>query len=175
MARARNRDEEAVRRFIESFASALVDAGMPNMPALVFAALLATDAGGLTADELAARLQVSRAAISGAVRYLGHVGLTARERQPGTRRQRYVLQNPSWYELIARREQLLDRWITTTREGLDAVGPATPAGQRLGESLAFFEFLREELQSLLARWRAQRSATGHPGSVGNDPVGSDGS
>ena len=154
---ARGRDEKEVRRFVESFASALVDAGMPQMPALVFVALLATDGGGLTADELAAQLQVSRAAISGAVNYLGHVGLTTRERQPGTRRQRYVLQNPTWYELIARREQILDRWIATTREGVNALGPTTPAGQRLAESLAFFEFLSTELHDLLARWREHRS------------------
>lgn len=154
---ARGRDEEEVRRFVESFASALVDAGMPQMPALVFVALLATDGGGLTADELAAQLQVSRAAISGAVNYLGHVGLTTRERQPGTRRQRYVLQNPTWYEVIARRERILDRWIATTREGVNALGPTTPAGQRLAESLAFFEFLSTELHDLLARWREHRS------------------
>ena len=155
MVSSRGRDEQAVQRFVEGFASALVDAGMPHMPALVFVALLATDAGGLTADDLAAQLQVSRAAISGAVRYLGHVGLTSRERQPGTRRHRYVLQNPTWYELIARREQLLDRWIATTREGVDALGATTPSGQRLAESLAFFEFLHHELHAILARWRAR--------------------
>src|SRR5215471_9697608 len=33
------RDEEAVGRFIESFASALVDGGVPRMPARVFAML----------------------------------------------------------------------------------------------------------------------------------------
>ena len=157
MPTARGRDEEEVRSFVESFASALVDAGMPQMPALVFVALLATDGGGLTADELAAQLQVSRAAISGAVNYLGHVGLTTRERLPGTRRQRYVLQSPTWYEVMARREQILDRWIATTREGVKALGSTTPAGQRLAESLAFFEFLNDELHALLARWRARRT------------------
>lgn len=155
--RARRRDEHAVNRFVESFASALVAAGMPHMPALVFVALLATDGGGLTADELAAQLQVSRGAISGAVTYLGHVGLITRERQPGTRRQRYVLQNPTWYEVIARREQILDRWIATTRDGVNALGPTTPAGQRLAESLAFFEFLSDELHALLARWRERQA------------------
>lgn len=150
-------NEEAVRRFVESFASALADAGVPHMPALVFVTLLATDAGGLTADELATQLQVSRAAISGAVNYLGHVGLTTRERQPGTRRYRYVLEDPTWYELVARRERLLDRWIATTRDGVNALGPATPAGQRLAESLAFFEFLRHEMPALLARWRERQA------------------
>jgi predicted transcriptional regulator len=149
-------NDEAVRRFVESFASALVEAGVPNMPALVFVTLLATDAGGLTADELAAQLQVSRAAISGAVNYLGPLGLITRERQPRTRRYRYVLQDPTWYELVARRERLLDRWIAATRNGVDALGASTPAGQRLAESLAFFEFLREEMPAMLARWRERQ-------------------
>lgn len=142
-----------MRRFVESFASALVDAGLPQMPALVFVALLATDSGGLTAEELAAQLQVSRAAISGAVNYLSPVGLITRERQPGTRRYRYVLQDPTWFELVVRRERLLDRWITTTRDGINALGPTTPAGQRLAESLAFVEFLQREMPAMLTRWR----------------------
>jgi predicted transcriptional regulator len=150
-------DDRAVRRFVESFASALVEAGVPNMPALVFVMLLATDAGGLTADELAAELQVSRAAISGAVNYLVPLGLITRERQPGTRRYRYVLRDPTWYEMVARRERLLERWIATTREGVAALGPSTPAGQRLAESLEFFEFLREEMPALLARWRERQT------------------
>lgn len=147
-----------MRRFVESFASALVDAGMPQMPALVFVALLASDGGGLTADELAEQLQVSRAAISGAVKYLSQFGLTRRERQVGTRRHRYVLQDPTWYETVAHRERVLDRWIATTREGVDALGPSTPAGRRLAESLAFFEFLSEELHQVLERWQKRRAS-----------------
>lgn len=151
------RDENGVRRFVESFGAALVDAGMPQMPALAFVALLASDDGGLTAEELAAQLQVSRAAISGAVKYLAHVGLITRERQPGTRRHRYVLESPTWYELVSRRERVLDRWIAATREGVDALGPTTPAGQRLSESLAFWEFLRDEMRSILARWQERQT------------------
>ena len=130
------------------------------MAALVFVTLLASETGSLEADELAAQLGVSRAAISGAVNYLGHVGLTSRERQAGSRRYRYVLQDPTWYELVARRERILDRWIATTREGVEAVGPATPAGERLAESLAFFEFLGEEMPAMLERWRARRGVGG---------------
>jgi DNA-binding transcriptional regulator GbsR (MarR family) len=156
MSPRQGRDGQAVRQFVERFASALVDAGLPQMAALVFVALLATDEGRLTADELATELQVSRAAISGAVGYLGHLGLISRERQPGSRRYRYALRDPTWYELVARREAHLDRWIADTRTGIDALGVATPAGERLGESLAFFEFLRQEMPALLERWRQQR-------------------
>jgi hypothetical protein len=68
-----------------------------------------------------------------------------------------VLESPTWYDLVSRRERVLGRWIATVREGVEALGPTTPAGQRLAESLAFFEFLRDELQSIVARWQARRA------------------
>jgi DNA-binding MarR family transcriptional regulator len=142
-----NRD--GVRRFIERYASSLADAGMPRMPARVFVALLATNSGRLTAAELAELLQVSPAAISGAVRYLAQVNLARREGEPGSRRD-------VWYEALVRRDQLLARWGESVREGIEAVGPDTPAGQRLAETLAFFEFVHEEMPPLLARWRERK-------------------
>ena len=57
-------------RFVEDFALLLTETGVPRMPARVFACVLADDSGGLTAADLAERLQVSPAAISGAVRWL---------------------------------------------------------------------------------------------------------
>jgi predicted transcriptional regulator len=149
------RDPDAVLAFVERFASALVDAGMPRMPALVFVALLATDEGRLTADELAGQLHVSRAAVSGAVRYLTQVGMLRRERRRGSRREHYVLQADTWYELVLRREHLLDQWVVTARGGVEALGAGTQAGARVAESAAFFEFLRAEMPAMLERWRTR--------------------
>jgi predicted transcriptional regulator len=154
---SRDRDPDAILQFIDRFSAALVDAGVPQMPALVFVALLAADSGRLSAAELASQLRVSRAAISGAVNYLIPLGLISREREPGSRRHQYAIQDPTWYEFVGRREQLLDRWITHARAGIDALGTNTPAGQRLAESLAFFEFLRAEMPAMLARWRRQQA------------------
>ena len=148
------RDPEAVSRFIERFASVLVEGGVPRMPARVFAALLSTDEGRLTAAELAERLQISAAAVSGAVRYLEQVSLVGREREPGSRRDRYVIQHDLWYEAILRREQLLTRWERALNEGVDALGADSPAGRRLENSVAFFEFLQAEMPAMLERWRA---------------------
>jgi DNA-binding transcriptional regulator GbsR (MarR family) len=128
------------------------------MPALVFAALLATDSGHLTADELATQLRVSRAAVSGAVKYLTQLGLVSRTRQPGTRRHLYFVQDPTWYQLVARREQVMERWIASTRAGIEVLGSDTPAGERLVESLRFFEFILEELPAMLERWEQRRNA-----------------
>jgi DNA-binding transcriptional regulator GbsR (MarR family) len=154
------RDPEAISRFIERFASVLAEGGVPRMPARVFAALLSTDDGRLTAAELAEQLQISAAAVSGAVRYLEQVSLVGREREPGSRRDRYVVQHDIWYEAILQREQLLTRWERALNEGVAALGADTPAGRRLENSVAFFEFLQEEMPAMLARWRATARASG---------------
>jgi DNA-binding transcriptional regulator GbsR (MarR family) len=156
MAPVPDRDRPDATGFVEDFAAALTEAGIPRMAALVFAALLATDSGSLTAEQLAAGLQVSRAAISGAVKYLHQIGMVRRQRQPGSRRELYVLQDPTWYEAVARREQVMDRWIATTRDGVETLGESTPAGQRLAESLTFFEFLGGELRGILDRWQQRK-------------------
>jgi DNA-binding transcriptional regulator GbsR (MarR family) len=148
---------EPVLRFIERFTSVMVEGGVPRMPARVFSALLATDSGRLTSSELAELLQVSPAAVSGAVRYLIQVGLIAREREPGSRRDVYRMHDDQWYEAIVRREPLLSRWERAILEGIDAVGADTPAGRRLTDTAEFFEFLQAEMPLMLARWRTQRS------------------
>jgi hypothetical protein len=44
------------------------------------------------------------------------------------------------------------------RDGLRVVGPDTPAGARLAETGAFYQFLLDELPGVLARWRDQKAA-----------------
>jgi DNA-binding transcriptional regulator GbsR (MarR family) len=152
------RDEAAVRRFIERFALDLTESGMARMPARVFAALLADDAGRLTAAELADLLRVSPAAISSAVRYLTQLGMVARGREPGERRDHYQVSTDMWYEVVSRRDQLLARWEQDLQDGIKAVGPDTPAGARLEENRRYFEFLRDQAPQVMAKWRALRSA-----------------
>ena len=152
------RDEEAVKRFVERFALTFSEAGVPRMAARVFVALLVSDDGRLTAAELAETLQVSPAAVSNSVRYLRQVGLVAREREPGERRDHYrVHGGDTWYEVTIRRDQMLMRWQEDLLEGIEAVGANTPAGKRLEETRQFYEFVHEELPTLMEKWRKVRS------------------
>ena len=133
---------EEVARFVERFASVLVEAGMPRMPARVFVALLATDSGRLTAAELAELLQVSPAAVSGAVRYLAQVSLVdprARARLAARRLPRS--QDDLWYEAIVRREQLLTRWQRALGEGVDGARRRNARPARGGRDRRVFAFL----------------------------------
>ena len=89
-------------RFVERFGASLEEAGMARMPARVFVALLAADSGRMTSAQLAEQLQISPAAVSGAVRYLIQVRLITREREPGSRRDVYALHDDLWYEAIVK-------------------------------------------------------------------------
>lgn len=152
------RDDEAVSQFVERFAADMTEAGMQRMGARVFAALLVSDSGRLTAAELAERLRISPAAVSGAVRYLGQLNLIAREREPGSRRDQYRLYNEIWYEAVAHRDQFLRRCQSTLREGEKILGRDTPAGARVAKTAEFYEFMQVELVHMLARWRAREES-----------------
>jgi predicted transcriptional regulator len=148
---------DELARFVERFALLLVDSGIPRMPARVFGALLVAEDGKLTAGALGDTLQVSPAAISGAVRYLGQVGLVVRARDPGERRDHYEVSDDLWYEAYANRDKLLEQWATLLGEGAKIVGLESRAGSRLDESRQFFDFMRGELPGLMGRWRAYQA------------------
>ena len=147
--------------YLERFASVLVAAGFPPMPARVFVALLVTDSGRLTAAEIAEVLRISPAAVSGAVRYLIQLGLVHKERVPGSRRDYYRMPGDVWHDMLRLRDQVMSRWTALIREGIDLVGADTPAGARLAEHAAFFEFVSKEFPDVLARWDQYRA--GGPG------------
>lgn len=155
-------DHPDVSRFVERFALTMFETGLPRMPARVYAALLVAKDARLTATELATQLQVSPAAISGAVRYLTQVRMVVRERDPGQRRDHYRIYDDLWYQAITHRDEIFARWDQDLLFGIDAAGGAdTEAGARLEALRQFFAFVRNELPSLMAKWTASRSAAGH--------------
>jgi hypothetical protein len=155
------RDEEAVRHFVERMALVFADWGFPRMAARVLFALMTADEPSLTAPELAGRLDVSPAAISGAVRYLGQIGFVVREGVPGSRRDRYRLRDHTWYAGTATAVQFYDLLISAADDALVPLGGTdTTAGERVAEMRDFFAFVRDEMPGLLARWEASRQSAG---------------
>jgi predicted transcriptional regulator len=138
--------------FIEEFAAVLVAAGFPPMPARVFVALLVSADGRLSSAELVEQLQISPAAVSGAVRYLTGLRLVHKERVPGSRREYYRMPADIWRQVMTSRAQVMVRWAALLKEGIVLVGPDTPAGRRMTGHAAYFEFLATEMPALFARW-----------------------
>lgn len=150
-------DEQAVLRFVEQFALVLVEAGIPRMPARVFAYVLAADADRHTAAELAAGLRVSPAAISGAVRYLVQVGLLGKEREPGSRSDHYrVYDQDIWSAIMRQQDPALKRTEDVLARGLGLLDESRPGGRRVRETLEFYRFIRSDLKALLDRWSEHR-------------------
>ena len=144
-------------RFVERFALVLREAGMQPMPARVLAYALADDADRYTAGDLARGLDVSPAAISGAVRQLVQFGLLTREREPGTRSDLYVLDDRDLFSRFMSSElATLQRFEDAVADGVDLLGLDRPGGRRLAETRDFMAFLRAELTDAVARWPAER-------------------
>lgn len=152
------RDEEGIRRFVEHLAMMLTEWGFPRMPARILGSMMTADEDSLTAADLAERLGVSPAAISGAVRYLTHIGLINREPVPGSRRDRYRLPANPWYQTALLETELFKALIALSDDGIAAVGSEeTPAGTKIAEMRDFLRFLEVELPRLLDRWHEARS------------------
>ncbi|MPZ26673.1 MAG: MarR family transcriptional regulator [Micromonosporaceae bacterium] len=152
-------------RFVERFAMALANIGLARMPARVFAYVLADDAERYTAAELASALQVSPAAISGAVRMLVQARLIGKEREPGARVDTYrVYDSDLWHTITMQREQLIEPFEQLAAEGAELLGPDTPGGRRMRETQEFYAFMRRKLSGLLEEWQEhKRAGFGEPG------------
>ena len=93
--------------FVERMGGALTSAGLARLPSRIFSALLIDEDGRMTAAEIGAALGVSPAAVSGAVRYLDGVGMVRRERERGSRRDIFVVDDDAWHETLLHADQVL--------------------------------------------------------------------
>jgi DNA-binding transcriptional regulator GbsR (MarR family) len=107
-------------RAVERLGHTLETMGLPRMPARVFAFILADDQSVYTASDLARGLDVSPAAISGAVRYLSDTHLVVRERNPAGRGDLFrVRDGDIWGTIQAARLPVLDVIIASVQEAVD--------------------------------------------------------
>ena len=59
---------------------------------------------------------------------------------------------------MTRREEMIARWEQDLADGVKAVGPGSPAGDRLEETRRFFEYFRHALERAVLDWRELRAA-----------------
>jgi DNA-binding transcriptional regulator GbsR (MarR family) len=145
---------EALDRLAEHATDAFAAQGFPRTPAAVLMALMASDDGALEAGELAERLGISPAAVSGAVRYLVQVRFVRVGVVRGTRRHRYSLADESWYTGSLHQTDRYAQLAALVESGLPADDP--PGAARFAEMAAFFRFLERRMPDLFDEWRASR-------------------
>jgi DNA-binding transcriptional regulator GbsR (MarR family) len=141
---------------VERLGGALSSAGLPRAASLVLAALLTDDDGRQTAAELSESLALSAGSVSAAVKYLGRIGVVRRERDRGSRRDVYVVDDDTWHRAMVRTDQLYAPIIGALRAGLTELGENSPAHRRLFLTKEFLEFVNREMTTLMLRWDVHR-------------------
>ena len=116
-----------------------------------------TTAAATAISNTATRLQVSPAAISGAVRYLVQLNMVRREREPGAGRDHYRIDDDMWYEVYMQRSAVLERLGEDPRRGVALTGSDDAARNRIVEAKEFVSFLRAEFPELMERWHEHRA------------------
>ena len=141
------------RTFVERMGGVLTSAGLARLPSRIFAALLADPDGRMTAAEIAGALQVSPASVSGAVRYLDGVGMIRREREAGSRRDVFVVDDDAWRDTLLHADRVYAPMIAELDRALDAMPADDPARRRIAISREFMGFVTEEMGAMSQRWQ----------------------
>uniref|UniRef100_UPI00084C8EF0 helix-turn-helix domain-containing protein n=1 Tax=Streptomyces niveus TaxID=193462 RepID=UPI00084C8EF0 len=138
------RDAEAVAAYEETLTAVLMGTGLSRMVARVLTCLYTTDAGSLTASELARHLRISPASVSKAITFLESQSLVRRERDEG-RRDRYIVDDELFYQATIAGARAHDQLVETARQGVAVLGPHTPAADRLENIARFLDFIAESI------------------------------
>ncbi|WP_454129294.1 GbsR/MarR family transcriptional regulator [Microbacterium aurum] len=140
----------------EQAAALMTAVGLARMPARVMMALVGSPDEGYTAAELADRLGVSAAAVSGAVRYLQSMRMIGRISRPGDRRDRYELADDAWHGVVTSESPLYTR-LADLMDAIADDNPGAPASvARARDAASFLRFLAERMPQLADEWRATR-------------------
>jgi DNA-binding transcriptional regulator GbsR (MarR family) len=146
---------------VERIGGALTQAGLARLPSRVFAALLVDDDGQMTSVELADALGVSAAAVSGAVGYLEQLGMLRRERERGSRRDLYVVDDDAWHDTMTRHDQIYGPIKASLDHALSALGTDAPAHRRVAMSRDFLGFVEGELDQIAEKWEKRKAELGY--------------
>ncbi|MBS1906494.1 MAG: MarR family transcriptional regulator [Actinobacteria bacterium] len=141
----------------EAAAAMVTAVGFPRMPGRVMMALIAAPAEGYTAAQLADRLGVSPAAVSGAVRYLQSLHVVHRVSRADQRRDHYLIVEDTWYGMMTSNGPIYDRMAAH----IDAIGAEHTddpvARTRATEMAEFFRFMSRRMPQLVEEWEALRA------------------
>jgi DNA-binding transcriptional regulator GbsR (MarR family) len=148
---------QVVEQFVERMGVTMEADGMPRIAGRIFGFLL-LHGEPCTLDDLAERLQVSKASVSTNARLLERLGILERMAAPGDRRDYYRMGPDAWERMLRVAQQ---KWEVMLRMLAEAEG-ALPEGmevgrERLREAERFHRLLLEEAEALVGRWRSGES------------------
>jgi DNA-binding transcriptional regulator GbsR (MarR family) len=161
--------DQAVQQFVERMALICEKEGMPRIAGRIFGYLLATDQT-FSLEELAERLQASKASASTNARMLEQFGMIQRVSVLGDRRDFYRVQDDPWEQMLRVAQ---GRWRDMVHVFAEASQRLPdPAGrERAAQAEVFHSLLIRECDDLIDRWhtlRAEERAAAAAGDAATD-------
>lgn len=126
--------------------------GMSSTAARVLAHLMLEPDGTADAPTLVAELGVAKSSMSAALGVLERFGLITRRREPGVRRERFVLVDNAFEAAFLSKLPALEAFLELADRGLDLVPEGSGAARRLTRMRSFYEYMVREFPRLLAGW-----------------------
>ena len=84
--------------------------------------------------------------------------MVRRERERGSRRDVYVVDDDAWHGMMVRRDHLYAPMLRALDSAIDDHGPDDPAYHRLEAHREFMRFVDEEMPASADRWTARRGS-----------------
>jgi DNA-binding transcriptional regulator GbsR (MarR family) len=144
---------DPVEEFVEKMGLMMEAEGLPRIAGRLIGFLLLHD-GAFSLDDLAERLQVSKASVSTNARLLEHAEIIERIGSPGDRRDYYRMGVGAWERTLRAAQR---RWRALTamfEEAAASLPPEMQAGKRrLEEANRFHSLMIEGVDRLLDEWR----------------------
>lgn len=121
--------DEAATRFVERLGLQVEGEGFPRIAGRMIGYLLLQDEPS-SLDELAEKLQVSKASVSTNARALEDMGFVERRSVPGDRRDYYMIVDEPWGVLLERVRRQLSSRVEILEEAVETLPPGMEAGRR---------------------------------------------
>lgn len=145
-----------INRFIEGMGSYFENEGVPRIGGRILGLLLASEKP-LSAEQLAARLKVSRASISTNIRILTTSGLVEKMSFLDHRHTFYSITGDVWGRAITAGHEKVLAFRSLAEMGLAAMPEVEAVRQRLQEMIDWSDTMTEVFEKVLVEWQARRS------------------
>ncbi len=119
--------------------------------------LLLDSSGGVTAAELTESLGISAGTVSTATRRLVDSGFVRRVRRPGTRADRFIMDEDVWAGFLEREYAYLRAQRSLAASALERVAPGTDAHARVTNMHDYMSWLIDDVD-LAAAWEEHKAA-----------------
>lgn len=144
---------DAITHFVEKLAICGEEDGLPRIAGRLIGFLMMQD-GASSLDDLADKLQISKASVSTNARMLEDKGILVRTSSPGDRRDYYEIAPGHFEKFIENAQRKVQRFHDLVEETLASL-PASErvARRRLRESRLFYRFMMVNLGQYQRKWR----------------------